>query len=64
MTTGDYITLRELREELKEASRPVHERLDRIEGDVQSVTEGMTWLKGHVLDLQTDMAEVKTKMGI
>ena len=63
-TTGNYITLTELRKELQEALKPVLERLDRIEGDVKTVTDDMQWLKGHVQDLQTDMAEVKTKMGI
>ena len=64
MATTNYITLRELQEELKEAFKPVHKRLECIEGDVRSITEDMKWLKGHVQDLQTDMSEVKTKMGI
>ena len=64
MTTAHYITRLELREELQEALQPVHERLERLEGDVLSVKEDMQWLKGHVQDLQIDMAEVKTKMGI
>ena len=63
-TTGNYITLTELREELQEALKPVHDRLDLIEGGVKSVQEDVQWLKGHVQDLQTDMADVKTKMAI
>ncbi len=64
MTTANHITRLELREELQEALRPVHERLESLEGDVQSVAEDMKWLKGHVGDLQIDMTEVKIKMGI
>ena len=64
MTTANYITRLELREELQEALKPVHERLDLMEGDVKTVKDDVQWLKGHVQDLQTDMAEVKIKMGI
>ena len=64
MTTANYITRLELREELQEALQPVHKRLESLEGDVQSVAEDMKWLKGHVEDLQIDMTEVKIKMGI
>ena len=71
MTTANYITRLELREELQKALSPVHERLDHIEGNVQSAKDGvesvkedMVWLKGHVQDLQIDMGLVKIKMGI
>ena len=62
MTTTNHITRYELRKDLQEALKPVHEQLARIEGDVKSITEHMKWLKGHVQDLQTDMVEVKAKM--
>ena len=64
MVTGNYITLTDLEVALDKALKPLIDRLDIIEGDVKTVTEDMKWLKGHVQDLQTDMAEVKTKMGI
>ena len=37
MTTANYITRTELREELQEALKPIIERLDRIEGDLKHV---------------------------
>ena len=64
MTTANYITRTELREELQEALKPVIDRLDDIEGDVKAIKEDVQWIKGHVQDLQTDMAGVKTTMGI
>ena len=37
MTTANYITRTEIREELQEALKPISERLDRIEEDLKHV---------------------------
>ena len=49
MTTANYITRTELREELQEALKPIERRLETVEGHLRDVQEDVKAIKDFLM---------------